>query len=170
MNFLDIEFNEKKIMTILAVTIFLVIAYLALSMSSLLVFKSYKLGPNTEVSSIDFKNTVEDVPNGEISAHIDKLTHDGKKIEISGWMFKQGEELESFDCSYVLQNQTTGKMYLMRTQMEENINLVEEKHKMSGLHAQCLLLGLPKGVYDIYVLYRNNDNDMLVSTLIPVEI
>ena len=55
-------------------------------------------------------------------------------------------------------------------QMEENINLVEEKHKMSGLHAQCLLLGLPKGVYDIYVLYRNNDNDMLVSTLIPVEI
>ena len=170
MNFLDIEFSEKRIIKILAVLIFLVVAYLAFSMSSLLVFKSYKLGSNTEVTSIDFKNTVEDVPEGEFSAHIDKLTHDSKKIEIAGWMFKQGEDVESFDCSYVLQNQATGKMYLMRTQMEENNNLVEEKHKMAGLHAQCLLLGLPKGVYDIYVLYRNNNNDMLVSTLIPVEI
>ena len=170
MEFLNIEIDERKFIKILIISIVLVIAYLAFTMSSLLVFKSYKLGANTTVDSIDFKNTIEDVPEGEISAHIDLLEKDAKKIEIAGWMFIQGQELETYDCSYVLKNQETGKMYLMRTQMEENINLVEEEHKMAGLHAQCLLYGIPKGMYDIYVLYRNNNEDRLVSTLIPVQL
>ena len=170
MDFLDIEINEKIFIRILIISIVLVIVYLGLTMSSILMFKSYTLGPNTEVSSIDFENAKEDVPEGEYSAHIDLLENDGKKLEIAGWIFKQGAELKTFNSSYVLKNQDTGKMYLMRTQMEENINLVEEEHKNAGLHAQCLLVGLPKGTYDILVLYRNNGEDMLISTLIPVQI
>lgn len=170
MDFLDIEIDEKLYIKLLIISIVLVIVFLGLTMSSILMFKSYTLGPNTEVSSIDADNAKEDVPDGEYSAHIDLLEHDGQKLEIAGWMFKQGEKIETFNSSYVLKNQETGKMYLMRTQMEENINLVEEEHKRAGLHAQCLLVGLPKGVYDIYVLYRNNGEDMLISTLVPVEL
>ena len=170
MDFLDIEIDEKLFIKILIVSIVLVVVYLGLTMSSILMFKSYNLGPNTEVSSIDPENAKEDVPDGEYSAHTDLLEHDGKKLEIAGWMFKQGENIETFDASYVIKNQETDKMYLMRTQMEENDNLIEEEHKNAGLHAQCLLVGIPKGAYDIFVLYRNNGEDMLVSTLISVEL
>ena len=166
MNFLDIEINEKLIVKILIVSVAFVITYLAFTMSSLLVFKSYKLGPNTSVTSIEPQNATEFVPDGEISAHIDLLEVDSKKIEIAGWMFIEGQELKTFNSSFVHKNQETGKMYLMRTQMEDNINLVEEEHKPYGIHAQCLLAGIPKGRYDIYVLYRNNNEDMLVNTLI----
>ena len=102
----------------------------------------------------------------KIIPYLDVLEVDSKKIEIAGWMFVEEKKKKTFNSSFVLKNQETGKMYLMRTQMEDNINLVDEEHKPYGIHAQCLLFGIPKGRYDIYVLYRNNDEDMLVNTLI----
>ncbi len=158
MEFLDIEINQKIFVRILIVSIIAVIIFLALTMSSLLVFKSYEIGPNTSMDD-DLINT-----------HIDLLETDSKKIEISGWAYKEGEPIGTVNCNYVLKNQETGKMYLMRTQMEENINIVEEEHKMAGIHAQCLLFGMPKGMYDIYVLYQNDSEDILSFTLISVEI
>lgn len=159
MDFLDIEINEKLFIRILIVSIIVVIMYLALTMSSLLIFKSYKLGPNTSTN------------DEEINTHIDLLEKTGsKKIEISGWAYKEGEAIGKVKCNYVLKNQETGKMYLMRTQMEKNINISEEEHKMAGIHAQCLLFGMPKGMYDIYVLYQNDSSDILAFTLISVEI
>lgn len=158
MDFLDIEINEKLFIRILIVSIIAVIIYLALTMSSLLIFKSYKLGPNTSTN------------DEEINTHIDLLEPSNKKIEISGWAYKEGEAIGKVKCNYVLKNQETGKMYLMRTQMEENINIKEEEHKMAGLHAQCLLFGMPKGMYDIYVLYQNDSEDILSFTLISVEL
>jgi hypothetical protein len=158
MEFLNIEINEVRFKKILVVSIILIIVYLAFTMSSLLVFKSYTLGPNTSVNSEN------------INTHIDVLEAEGKKIEIAGWAYKEGEAIGTVKSSYVLKNQETGKMYLMRTQMEENINIEEEEHKMAGIHAQCLLFGIPKGWYDIYVLYQNDSEDILAFTLISVEI
>lgn len=159
MDFLNIEINEQLLKKVIIAAIILLIIYLAFTMSSLLVFKSYTLGPNTSV-------------NGEeINTHIDLLESEGKKVEISGWAYKEGEEIGRVKCNYVLKNQETGKMYLMRTKMEENINLLDdEEHKMAGLHAQCLKFGVPKGWYDIYVLYQNDGEDILAFTLISVEL
>lgn len=159
MDFLDIEINEAVFKKVIIASVILLVIYLALTMSSLLVFKSYTLGADTSVNGED------------INTHIDLLEPDGKKIEISGWAYKEGEEIGNVNCNYVLKNQETGKMYLMRTKMEENINLLDdEEHKMAGLHAQCLKFGLPKGWYDIYVLYQNDGEDILAFTLISVEI
>lgn len=162
MEFLNIEINEKLFIKILAVSIIMVIVYLAFTMSSLLIFKSYTLGPNTSVN------------DENINTHIDLLEpspkKNPKKLEISGWAYKEGEAIGTVNSNYVLKNQETGKMYLMRTQMEENINIKEEEHKMAGLHAQCLLFGIPKGMYDIYVLYQNDGEDILAFTLISVEL
>lgn len=159
MEFLNIEINEEKFKKIIIISIVFVIIYLAFTMSSLLVFKSYTLGPNTSVNGED------------INTHIDVLEPTNKKIEIAGWAYKEDEPIGKVKCNYVLRNQETEKMYLMRTQMEKNINLVgDDDHEMAGIHAQCLLFGVPKGVYDIYVLYQNDGEDILASTLISVEL
>ena len=158
MDFLDFEIDKKSFIKLLIIFGILIIAFLALKMSSLLIFTSYKLGPNTSVND-EFINT-----------HIDILEKDGKKLEIAGWAFKEGEAIGVVNCNYVIKNQETGKMYLMRTQMEDNINIVEEEHKKAGIHAQCLVFGIPKGWYDIYVLYRNDGEDILANTDISVEI
>lgn len=172
MGFLNTEINKSLYIKILIVSIVLVIVYLALTMSSLLICKSYTLGRNTEVLSIEPENSIEYVDDGKISAHIDLIEHEknGKTIEISGWAFREGADLNSINASYVLKHQETGKMFLMRTQMEENINLVEDEHKKAGLHARSLVLGMPKGAYDIYVLYHNNGEDILAFTLISFEL
>jgi len=156
MEFLNIEIDEKLFRNILLGICIFILVLLALQMSSLLIFKSYKLGPNT---------TVKD---DEINTHIDILEHGGGKLELAGWAYKEDEEIKTFNSSYVIKNKETGKMYRMRTQMEENINLPEEdpNRMKAGLHARCLLLGLPKGEYDILVLYKNDGNDILASTKI----
>ena len=102
--------------------------------------------------------------------HIDLLKPGGMKLEIAGWAYKEEEPITTVNSNYVLKHQETGKMYLMRTKMEENINLENEDVKMAGLHARCLLIGIPKGKYDIYVLYQNGEEDILANTLINVDI
>ena len=158
MEFLNIEITEKLYIKILIISIALIIVYLGLTMSSLLIFKSYSLGPNTSVN------------DEGINMHIDSLEAKGKKIEISGWAYKEGESITSVNSNYVLKHKESGKMYLMRTKMEENINLTDEDIKMAGLHAQCLLFGIPSGTYDICVLYQNGEEDILANTLISVDL
>lgn len=158
MDFLDIEITEKIYIKTLIVLIIALIIYLALTMSSLLIFKSYTLGANTSVN------------DEEINTHIDLLEPQGKKIEISGWAYKEGDEISTVNANYVLKHQETGKMYLMRTKMEENINLSDPEIKQAGLHAQCLLFGIPSGRYDICVLYKNGEEDILANTSIYVDL
>ena len=158
MEFLNFEIDEKKYVKILVILLIVLVVFLAFLYSSLLVFTSYKLGPNTSVNDED------------INTHIDVLEHDKKKLEIAGWAYKEGEAIGIVNCNYVIKNQETGKMYLMRTQMYENGNIKEEEHKKSGIHAQCLIFGIPKGWYDIYVLYRNDSEDILANTLVSVEL
>lgn len=158
MDFLDIEIDQKIVINILIVIFFIFIVHLAFTYSSMLIVKSYTLGPNTTVDSTD------------INMHIDVLEHDNKKLEIAGWAYKEGKPIGIVSSNYVIKNRENGKMYLMRTQMEDNINITEEEHKKAGLHAQCLLFGIPRGTYDIYVLYQNDGIDVLADTLISVDL
>lgn len=158
MDFLDIEITKKMYVKILISFILLVIIYLAFTMSSLLIFKSYTLGANTSVN------------DEKINTHIDILEKSNSKIEIAGWAYKEGEKITTVNCNYVLKNQETGKMYLMRTKMEENINLSDPNIKLAGIHARCLLIGIPSGRYDICVLYKNAEEDILANTSIYVDL
>ena len=58
----------------------------------------------------------------------------------------------------------------MKSKMYRNKNIQEEMYQLGGLHAQCLTIGIPKGQYQILVLYRNNNQDILADTLITFEI
>ncbi len=158
MKFLDIEINEMIYKRLILAIIILIIVYMAFTMSTLLVFKTYTLGPSTSEN------------DETIRTHIDSLIVDNKKIEITGWAYKEGQTVEMVNSNFILKNQDTGKMYLMKTVMEKNASLAEIGCGNAGLHAQCLRLGLPKGKYQIFVLYRNDGEDILADTLIPFEI
>ncbi len=158
MKFLDIEIDEKMYIKLIISVIVFIIVYMAFTMSSFLIFKSYILGPNTSVNDED------------IRTHIDMLEVSNKKIEISGYVYKEGEEIKSVNSNYVIKHEETGKMYLMRSKMEENHNVENEMYTLSGIHAQCLLFGMPKGQYQIFVLYRNNGDDILADTRITFEL
>lgn len=158
MKFLDIKIDEKMFKILIIIAISFIIVYMALAMSSLLIFKTFKL---SEYTSLDSE---------EIITHIDVLEYEGKKIEISGYAYKDGEKIETVNSSFIIKHKESGKMYRMRTQMEKNKNVEDIGQEYSGIHAQCLKLGIPKGEYDILVLYRNNDEDILADTLISFEI
>lgn len=158
MDFLDIEIDKSLFIKILIGLLVGVLIYIALTMSSLLIFKSYKMGANTS-----FEENV-------LNTHIDVLEISNKKIEIAGWAYKEDEQLGKVNSNYVLRNKETGKMYLMRTKMVENGNIKDEEYRLAGMHAQCLLVGVPKGNYEILVLYKNGNNDLLTSTNIEREI
>ena len=60
-------------------------------------------------------------------------------------------------------------MYKVRTRYEENLNVPLE-YRNAGLHSRFLSYGLANGTYDIYVLYKNNDNNILANTGIHLDI
>lgn len=158
MNFLDVEIDEALFKKLVIASLVLICVYMAFTMSSLLVFKTYTLGANTSAN------------DETIKTHIDSILVDKKKIEITGWAYDEDEPIQIFNSNFVIKNQETDKMYLMRTSMEKKEELEPLGYANAGMHSQCLRLGLPKGKYQIYVLYKNDGKDILADTLIPFEI
>lgn len=162
MSLLDLEVNQKNYIKVLVFCILVVFVILALYYVSLLTYKTYTLEEGT---------TVANIGEQEMNVHIDILEHQkgDVAIEIAGWAYKENETIKTINSSYVLKNAETGEMYLLRTRYEENINVPEE-YKISGLHARAIVLGMPEGRYEIYVLYKNNKNNVLADTGIHVDI
>ncbi len=160
MNLLNLEVSKKGYIKILCFCILLVIIILIGYYFSLLTYKSY----NQEEDTI-----VADINEQDMNVHIDILEIQGKKIEIAGWAYKENEKIKTINSNYVLKNQETGKMYILRTRYEENINVPEE-YKISGLHTRFILGNLASGRYDIYVLYKNNNNNVLAKTGVYLDV
>lgn len=159
MKFLEVEIDEIIFRRLVITALILIVLYMAISMSSILILKNYTLGPDTSAN------------DEGINTKVDSLEGIGsKKIEITGWAYREGDKIETINSNFVLKNQDTDQMYLMKTVMEKKDTLEGTGYENCGLHAQCLTLGLPKGRYQIYILYRNNNEDILADTLIPFEI
>lgn len=160
MKLLDLEVNQKNYIKILVFCIVIVLVILAIYYISLLTYKPFTLEEGTSIADINEQN---------MNVHIDILERQGKKVEIAGWAYKENEKIKTINSNYVLKNQETGKMYILRTRYEENINVPEE-YKISGLHSRFVLGNLSNGRYDIYVLYKNNDNNILAKTGVYLDV
>lgn len=160
MKLLDLEVNQKNYIKVLCACILIVLIILICYYVSLLTYKPFTLDENTSVA---------DINEQDMSVHIDILERQGKKVEIAGWAYKENEKIKTINSSYVLKNQETDEMYILRTRHEENINVPEE-YKISGLHSRFILGNLANGRYDIYVLYKNNDNNILAKTGVYLDV
>lgn len=161
MDFLDLEINQKNYIKILVLSALVVILILAAYYIELLIPKKYTLEETTKLVPFEEEK--------DLVVHIDILAPQGKKVEIVGYAYLTDDEVFSFDCSYVLKNKKSGEMYLLKTRHEKNIN-VPATYPYAGIHTRFMTLGIEKGNYDIYVLYRNNEHDIMKNTGINVEI
>lgn len=160
MKLLDLEVNEKSYIKILSALILVVIVILVIYYISLLTIKPFTLEEDTVIA---------DIEEQDMNVHIDILEKQGKKVEITGWAYKENEKIKTINSNYVLKNQETGKMYILRTRYENNINVPEE-YEISGLHSRFILGNLESGRYDIFVLYKNNNNNIFAKTGVHLDI
>ena len=159
---IDFEINEKNFKKVLILGIIIVIAYFAITIVSYALPRIYLLDKNTV---LDDENTVK--------CGIDTLYRGSFGLEIQGWAYKEGQPITRSNTNFILKSQETGRMYILQAEMEEMPELqfvdgIDELH--SGIHSQSIVLGLRDGDYDLYILYRNDGENLLVKTDVVVEI
>lgn len=160
MKLLELEINQKSYIKILCVCVIFVVIILALYYISLLSYNSFKLEEGTIIADIGEEN---------MSVHIDSMDYINGKGEIVGWAYKEGEKIKTINCSYVLKNVETERMYILRTRYEKNTNVPEE-YNISGIHTRFITKNMPKGKYDVYVIYKNNNNNIFAKTGVHIDI
>lgn len=160
MKLLELEVNKKNYIITLILCIAFVVIVIGLYYVSLLTYKTFKLEDDTIVANFGEQN---------MNVHIDSLKPEGNKVEIYGWAYKENEKIKTINCNYVLKNSETEEMYIVRTRHEENTNVPEE-YSNSGIHTRFITKNLKAGKYYIYVLYKNNNNNILAETGIHLDI
>lgn len=161
MEFLDLEINQKNYIKILVLSIIIVFLILGIYYITLLFPKKYIPEGATKVVAFEEEE--------DLIVHIDSLSPPSKKIEIFGYAYRQDESVDTVDCSYILRNSSSGKMYLLKTIHEKSVN-VPEVYPYAGMHTRFMTIFMEKGNYEICVLYKNNENNVLKDTGIRVEI
>lgn len=154
---LDLEVDEKnfKIICFIGIiTILLFCLALYLEMGSL---GKYKVQNNMYIDK-----------NKEVEFTIDEVNTSRKYIEISGWAYKRGQNIGYFNNRFIIQNQKTKEYKALHTEMTYVGELfsVDEKYdcRRAGMYAKSIAISLKKGLYKIFIEYRNDDENILVDT------
>lgn len=161
-DWLNFEIDEKIYKRLLIFGIVVIVAYLAITYMSLSIPRIYHVDKDTVI------DTESVVKTGINSMHRGKM-----RLKLSGWAYKEGQDVEIFNSSYVLKNKKSGQMYITKTSMTQIPELqdVNESNCLNcGLEAQSVILGLQDGIYEIHILYKNDNENLLVNTGIEVEI
>lgn len=161
-DWLNIEINEKIFKRLLIVGIIIILGYLLMTFLSFAVPRIYHMDKNT---TLDTENTVK---NG-----INHLYRGSLRLELSGWAYKEGQAVQSFKNSFVLKNKETEKMYLIKAGMKimPELQFVDGYECLKcGMESQSIILGLKNGAYDLYILYQNDNENLLVDTGVQVDL
>lgn len=160
---LDLEIDEKVYKRILIIGIVLIICYCMISFLSLAIPRIYIMDKDTMIAE-----------DGEVVTSIDMLYRGSLRLELSGWAYKKDESVDTFESYFILKSQDSGRMFILQTERREVPDLltVDGKYncKYSGLHAKSIILGLKDGNYDLYILYKNNNENLMVDTGIVVSL
>lgn len=160
---LEFEINERIFKKLFIIGLVGSFIYVAITFFSLAIPRVYQMD----------KNTVEDV-EGTVQNGINILHRGSMRLELSGWAYKQGQSIERFESYFILKSKENGRMYLLNSKMEQmpELQVIDGKYNClkCGLHAQSIVLGLKNGDYDLYILYKNDNENLLVNADVVVEI
>ncbi len=96
------------------------------------------------------------------------------RILIEGYCALPGESIATTDITLILWNEEQGMGYVVSTKNVERTDVTEAyndgfDYNHSGFSATVAKDDLEAGTYQIYIQYRNNENDLLVGTESVVE-
>ena len=162
-NKLDIEISEKLYKNLLIFLIIIILVYIAVTFFSFAIPQKYKMEKNIVMDN-----------DGIIKNGINMLKKGKNRLTLSGWAYKTGQDVKIFNSHFIIKNKQTDKMYILKTTMNiiDQLNNVDEIYDCSkcGLDSQILIFGLKKGAYELYILYENDNENLLVNTGINFEI
>lgn len=158
MKLLEKEIDKKTYLKVLIVLIVLVLVLIVFEYVSFLKCTKYTLEKDTSIET-----------NSKMIVHIDVLEKSGKQEIIEGYAYMEDETIETVNSNFVLKSEQTGEYYKLNTTQVRNEN-VPEGYRKSGLKTRFLTSFLKAGRYEIYVLYKNNDNNLLADTGIYVDL
>lgn len=154
---LDVEVNEKIFKNLVIVAMIIIILIL------IAVFLNYGIMWNYKVpDDITTKN------NGEVEYKIESISTGRKYIEITGWAYKTGQNIGYFDNRIVIRNEETHKYKVMSTKMQivEEFFSIDDQYdcRRAGLYAKGIAIGLEEGLYQIFIEYKSDGENILVET------
>ncbi len=161
-DWLNIKIDEKIYRRLLIIGIAVVAVYLLITFLSFAVPRIYHMD----------KNTVLDT-EGIVKNGVNHLYRGSLRLELSGWAYKQGQDVKTFKSSFVLKNRQTEKMYQIKAGMKmmPELQFVDGHECLNcGIQAQSIILGLKNGMYDLYILYQNDNENLLVDTGVEVDL
>ena len=154
---LDVEINErifKGICIIGAILIFLFCLALYLDLGAL---RNYKIPDYIEIDRSE-----------RIEFRIDKIVASNKYIEIEGWAYKKGQNVDYFNSRFILQNEQTKEYKALHTEMTnvDYLFSLDDKYdcRKAGMYAKSIAVLLKRGDYRIFIEYKNDDENILVDT------
>lgn len=163
MKFLDkimnAELEEKffrKTIFITVIVIFLILIIVFLNMG---VMRSYKIPANA---------TTKNDNKEKVDFAIDNIVTGRKYIEIEGWAYRRGKNIGYFENNFIIKNENSKKYYRLNTDMtyRGEFFAVDEKYdcRRAGMYAKGLAIGLPKGLYQIFIEYKSDHENIVFDT------
>ena len=154
---LDIKIDEKNFKIICLCGFFIIVLFCLSLYLEIGTLTNYKLPENISMD------------NGQkIQYTIDRVVVSNKYIEIVGWSYKKGQNVGFFNSRFLIKNLESGKYKALKTGMTsvDELFSVDGKYdcRRSGMYAKSIAIGLKKGIYKIFIEYRNDNENILVDT------
>ena len=121
MDFFNKEINEEICIKYLITIFAFIILVIILSAYEMLIPKRF----NRDIKISD---------SDEYVVNIENLNSSRTKLSISGYAFKGSDAIERYNSYYILKNEQTGKMYKLKTKMEQRGNFKGTGVEFSGMH------------------------------------
>lgn len=154
---LDAELEEKFFKKTIFISIVVILLIVIIVFLNFGIMKSYKI-PTDAITKNDDK----------VNFIIDDIMTSRKYIEISGWAYRRGKNVGCFNNRFIIKHEATGKYYALNTDMTYKAELysMDEGYdcRRSGMYAKGIAIGLPKGLYQIYIEYKSDDENIVFDT------
>ena len=159
---LDIEVDEKIFKIICAVGVVVIVLFCLAMYLELGTLRNYKVSDDMKLDKTK-----------QVEYNIDNVVVGRKYIKIVGWAYKKGKNVGYFDSRFLIKNRENAEFKALRTQMTsiDELFSVDGKYdcRRSGMYAKSIAIGLKKGLYDIFIEYKNDKENILVDTGINFE-
>lgn len=159
---LDTEIDEKIFKIFCYIGLAVIILFCLALYLEIGTLRNYKVPDNITIDK-----------GKKIEYHIDNVVSGRKYIKIVGWAYKKGQNVGYFDSRFLIKNRNTGEFKALKTAMTsvDELFSVDGKYdcRRSGMYAKSIAIGLKKGLYDIFIEYKNDNENILVDTGIDLE-